>query len=194
MLRHVERGRLGQGTFHLAKVKTVVDGRYIHQGGGGQAHSPSPRLQAWGSQGGPYWTSRAHMGSGYGGHVRGFILRDGGSPSRIETHGEVPRIKEIFDDSGSSIILSRTGFLIRLKSNKVEISQERTLTKALREGCHEIKKARVGVSSREKMNTNMILARATTKDKSEKQTVSNGCVGQGGRDGGFEEHPNIGDL
>jgi len=27
-----------------------------------------------------------------------------------ETHGEVPRIRKIFDDSGSSIILSRTGF------------------------------------------------------------------------------------
>jgi len=33
-----------------------------------------------------------------------------GSPSHIETHGEVPRIKGIFDDSGSSIILSRMGF------------------------------------------------------------------------------------
>ena len=45
-----------------------------------------------------------------------------------------------------------------------------------------------------KMNTNMNLARATTKSKSETQTVSNGCVGQGGRDGGFKEHPNVGDL
>jgi len=81
----------------------------------------------WGSRGGPYWTSRARTGSGYGRQVRGFILWDGGSPSRIETHGEVPRIKEIFDDSGSSIILSRMGFPIRLKSNKVEIGQERTL-------------------------------------------------------------------
>jgi len=51
----------------------------------------------------------------------------------------------------------------------------------------------VGVSSREK-NTNRKLVRATTKSKSETQTVSNGCVGQGGRDGGFEEHPNIRDL
>jgi len=73
------------------------------------------------------------MGSWYGRHVWGFVLwqrfflQDGGSPSRIETHGKVPRIKAIFDDNGSSIILSRTGFLIRLKSNKVEISQERTL-------------------------------------------------------------------
>src|SRR5882724_13182219 len=39
--------------------------------------------------------------------------RSRGSPSRIETHGEVPRIKAIFDDSGSSIILSRMGFQIR---------------------------------------------------------------------------------
>jgi len=67
-------------------------------------------------------------------------------------------------------------------------------TKALREGCRERKKAWVGVSSREKMNTNMNLARATTKSKSETQTVSNGHVGRGGRDGGFKERPNIGDL
>ena len=67
------------------------------------------------------------MRSGYGGHVRGFILWDGGSLSQIETHGKVPRIKEIFDDSGSSIILSRTGFPIQLKSKKVKIGQERTL-------------------------------------------------------------------
>jgi len=52
----------------------------------------------------------------------------------------------------------------------------------------------MGVSSREKMNTNKNLARATTKSKSETQTVSNRCVSRGGRDGGFEEHPNVGDL
>src|SRR5882724_5743958 len=125
MLRDVERSHLGRGTFHLEKVRTVVDGRYVHQGGGGWAHSPSPRLWAWGSWGGPYWTSRACTGSGYGGHVWGFVLWDGGSPSRIETHGEVPRIKEIFDDNGSSIILSRTGFPTRLKSKKVEIGKEK---------------------------------------------------------------------
>jgi len=51
------------------------------------------------------------MRSGYGGHVRRFIPQYGSSPSRIETHGEVPRIKEIFDDRWSSIILSRMGFL-----------------------------------------------------------------------------------
>jgi len=66
--------------------------------------------------------------------------------------------------------------------------------KALREGCRERKKAWAGVSSRENMNTNMNLAKATTKSKSETQTVSNGRVSRGGRDGGFEEHPNIGDL
>src|SRR5882724_251920 len=70
----------------------------------------------------------------------------------------------------------------------------RCQVKALREGCHEKKEAQMGVSSREKMNTNKNLARATTKSKSEMQTVSNGHVGQGGRDGGFEEHPNVGDL
>src|SRR5882724_9950263 len=69
----------------------------------------------------------------------------------------------------------------------------RRQVRALREGCHERKEAQVGVSSREK-NTNRKLVRATTKSKSETQTVSNGCVGQGGRDGGFEEHPNIRDL
>ena len=68
--------------------------------------SPSPRLEAWGSRGGSYWTGRVCMRSGYGGHVRGFIPRDGGSPSRIETHGEVPRITGVFDDSGTV----RTGF------------------------------------------------------------------------------------
>jgi len=73
------------------------------------------------------------MGSWYGRHVRGFVTqqrfvpRARGSPSHIETHGEVPRIKAIFDNSGSSIILSRMGFPIRLKSNKVKIGQERTL-------------------------------------------------------------------
>jgi len=66
--------------------------------------------------------------------------------------------------------------------------------KALREGCRERKEAWTGVSSREKMNTNKNLARATTKSKSETQTVSNGYVSRGGRDGGFKEHPNIGDL
>src|SRR5882724_6701660 len=66
--------------------------------------------------------------------------------------------------------------------------------KALREGCHERKKAQAGVSSREKMNTNMNLARVTTKSKHETQTVSNGRVSRGGRDGDFEEHPNVGDL
>jgi len=52
----------------------------------------------------------------------------------------------------------------------------------------------MGVSSREKMNTNKNLSSATTKSKSETQTASNECVGRGGRDGGFEECPNIGDL
>jgi len=66
--------------------------------------------------------------------------------------------------------------------------------KALREGCHERKKAWVSVSSREKKNTNRNLVRVTTKSKSKTQTVSNGRVGQGGRDRGFEEHPNVGDL
>jgi len=66
--------------------------------------------------------------------------------------------------------------------------------KALREGCRERKEAQTGVSSREKMNTNKNLARATTKSKSKTQTVSNGHVGRGGRDGGFKEHPNVRDL
>ena len=45
-----------------------------------------------------------------------------------------------------------------------------------------------------RFNTNKNLARATTKSKSETQTVSNGCVGREGRDEGFEECPNIRDL
>ena len=52
----------------------------------------------------------------------------------------------------------------------------------------------MGVSSRKEMNTNKDLARATTKSKSETQTVSNGRVGREGRDEGFEECPNVGDL
>src|SRR5882724_2014878 len=43
----------------------------------------------------------------------------------------------------------------------------RCQVKALREGCHKRKEARMGVSSREKMNTNKNLVRATTKSKSE---------------------------
>ena len=68
----------------------------------------------------------------------------------------------------------------------------RRQTRALREGCRERKKAQAGVSSREKMDTNMNLARATTMSKM--QTVSNGRVSRGGRDGGFEERPNVRDL
>ena|SRR5882724_8608899 len=49
--------------------------------------------------------------------------------------------------------------------------------KALREGCREIKEAWMGVSSREKMNTNRNLVRVTTKSRSKTQTVSNGRVG-----------------
>ena len=59
-----------------------------------------------------------------------------------------------------------------------------------------MKERRLGwvVSSREKINNNKNLARATTKSKSKTQTVSNGCVGRGVRDKGFEECPNVGDL
>ena len=58
--------------------------------------------------------------------MKGFVPLDRGSPSRVETHGEVPIITRIFDDSGSSIILSRMGFLIQLKSKEVEIGNEKT--------------------------------------------------------------------
>ena len=51
--------------------------------------------------------------------------------------------------------------------------------KALKEGCHERKEAWMGVSSREKINTNRNLARVTTKSKSETQTVSNGLSVEG---------------
>src|SRR5882724_3456820 len=101
MSRDIEGGHLSQGTFHLAKVRTVVDWQYIHQRGGVQAHSPSPRLWAWGSWGGSYWTSRVHTRSGYGRHVPGFIPWDGGSPNWVQTHSNIPRIIKIFDDSGS---------------------------------------------------------------------------------------------
>src|SRR5882724_866993 len=52
--------------------------------------------------------------------------------------------------------------------------------KALREGCHEREWAWTCVSSTEKANTKRNLARATTKSKSETQTVTNGHVGQKG--------------
>ena len=65
--------------------------------------------------------------------------------------------------------------------------------KALSEGCHERKKAWTVVSSREKINNNKNLVRATTKSKSETQTVSNGHVSRGARDKGFEERPNVGE-
>src|SRR5882724_12270450 len=92
-----------------------------------------PRLGVWGSQGGSYGTSRACTRSGYGGHMQGFVLRDGGSPSRIDTHGEVPKITGVFDDSWSSIILSRTGFPTRLKCKKVGIDKEKTLRVIVKE-------------------------------------------------------------
>ena len=47
------------------------------------------------------------------------MLWDRGSPGQVDTHGDVPRITKIFDDSESLIILSRTGFLTQLKSKKV---------------------------------------------------------------------------
>ena len=53
----------------------------------------------------------------------------------------------------------------------------RRQVKALREGCRERKEAQTGVSAREKITTNRNLARATTKSKSEMQTVFNGHVG-----------------
>jgi len=57
--------------------------------------------------------------------------------------------------------LSRTDFPTRLKSNEVEIAKERRfLSKALREGCRKRKEAWTNVSSRERMNTNIDLARA----------------------------------
>jgi len=65
--------------------------------------------------------------------MRGFVPRGRGSPSRIDTHGEVPRITGVFDDSGSSIILSRTGFPTRLKSNKVGIDKGKTSRVIVRE-------------------------------------------------------------
>ena len=58
--------------------------------------------------------------------MQGFVPWDGGLPSRLETHGKFPIITRIFDDSGSSIILSRMGFPTQLKSKKVEIGKEKT--------------------------------------------------------------------
>src|SRR5882724_6867169 len=50
--------------------------------------------------------------------------------------------------------------------------------KALKGGCRERRWAQTGVSSREEINTNRNLARATTKSKMGTQAVSNGRVGR----------------
>jgi len=107
--RDVEGGRLDWGTLQLARVRTMVDWRYVHHGGGVRAHSPLPRLRAWGSRGGSYWTSRTSEWSGKAGMCGGSSCRRG-SPGWVDTHGNIPRITKIFDDSGSSIILSRQVF------------------------------------------------------------------------------------
>src|SRR5882724_11818282 len=127
MLRNIEGGCLSRGAFHLVKVRTVVEWQYVHHGGSVWAHSSSPRLQAWGSQGGSYWTSRVSTRSGYGGHVWGFVPRGGGLSNQVKIHGDVSIITRVFDDSGSSIILSRKDIV-----NKCQV-------KALREGCYERK-------------------------------------------------------
>src|SRR5882724_9640047 len=54
--------------------------------------------------------------------------------------------------------------------------------KALRECCHGIEQAWIGVSSTEKTNTKGDLARAMTKSKSTTQTVTNRCVSRKGND------------
>ena len=54
--------------------------------------------------------------------------------------------------------------------------------KALKEGCPEIKQAQMDVSSIERTNTKVDLARAMTKSKSEMQTGTNGCVSQTGNE------------
>jgi len=82
-----------------------------------------------------------------------------------------------------SLVMSRTGFPTQLKCKKGRDRQRKDVEgdrqgKALKEGCRERRWARTGVSSREEINTNRHLARATTKSKSGTQTVSNGHVGQ----------------
>jgi len=69
--------------------------------------------------------------------MQGFVQWDGGSPSWVETHGKVPRITEIFDNSGSSIILSRMGFPTQLKRKKVKISKEKTSQMIVKEKLSE---------------------------------------------------------
>ena len=54
--------------------------------------------------------------------------------------------------------------------------------KALKEGCHEREQAWTDMSSREKPNTKEVLARVMAKSNSTSQTVTNGCVGQKGKD------------
>jgi len=119
--------------------------------------------------------------------VRGFVPQDGGSPSRVETHGEVPIITKILDDSGSSIILSRIWFSDPTKQQVGRDQQAKDIMndhqgKALKEGCHERESAWMSVPSREKNNTKGNLVIVTTKSKSRMQEVSNRCVGQMGNE------------
>jgi len=71
------------------------------------------------------------------GICRGSSRGMGVSPSQIDTHGEVPRITGVFDDSSSSIILSRMGFPTRLKCNKVGIDKEKMSRVIVREKLSE---------------------------------------------------------
>src|SRR5882724_6566148 len=74
----------------------------------------TPRLRVFRPRGFSYQASRMSLQSRQGGHMGWFFLQDGGLPSWIETHGDFPRITKNFDGSGSSIILSRTGFPVKI--------------------------------------------------------------------------------
>src|SRR5882724_4481073 len=83
----------------------------------------------------------------------------------------------------------KNGFSNPTKEQEGQDQQRKDVTndrqgKALREGCHERKMAWTSVSSREKKDTNRNLARATSKSRSDMQTVSNGRVGRGERNRG----------
>jgi len=111
----------------------------------------------------------------------GFIPQDRGSPRCVETHDKVPIIRRVFDNSSSSIYTVKNGFsdLTKVQEGRDRPRKNvmnRHQGKALSNGCREREKARTVVSSREKINNNKNLARATTKSRVRHRTVSNGCV------------------
>src|SRR5882724_6760206 len=58
----------------------------------------APGLGVFRPRVGSYWASRTSPQLRHGGHMRGFVLWDGGLLGQVETHTDVPRITKNFDD------------------------------------------------------------------------------------------------